>query len=141
MEVINKQNQPRVDEEWNSRRLQGRTFRNDYHHNASMLNHSLHCDLKVDLPVFNGENVDDWLFCLEEYFDFVAIPMEQQVKLVSLHMVGPTYSWYKWLVCNDYPNDWFVFFAADQQHFGTYLFENSQEALKELHQSGLVVEY
>lgn len=56
-------------------------------------------------------------------------------------MVGPTYSWYKWMVRNNCTNDWFVFADALQKRFGFDLYENPQESLKEKKQEGIVVEY
>ena len=75
-------------------------------------NHVSHRDFKHDLPTFDGQNVDDWLFRLEEFFDLTATPMEQRIKIASFSMVGPAYSWYKWLVRNHYTQDWFVFVDA-----------------------------
>ena len=98
-------------------------------------------DFKIDLPAFNGEHVDDWLFRIEEYFDLVSTPLDHRVKIASLHMTEPAYAWYKWLVCNNYTNDWVIFSEVVRKRFGTSLFENPQEALKELRQTGTVAEY
>ena len=82
--------------------------------------------------MFNDDNVNDWLFRMEEYFDLALTPLEQRVKVASLHMVDPAYSWYKWLVRNEYTNDWLVFADVIQKRFGVTSFKNPQEALKEL---------
>ena len=69
---------------------------------------------KHEIPMFNGDDVDDWLFCIEEYFDVSGTPMDQRIKIASFYMVGPAYSWYKWLICNHYTQDWGVFVQAVQ---------------------------
>ena len=61
-----------------------------------------HKDLKRDLPMFDGNDIDDWIFRLEEFFDAARIPFEQCIKFASFHMVGPAYAWYKWLIRNNY---------------------------------------
>ena len=103
--------------------------------------HIVHKDLKRDLPTFDGTDVDDWLFRLEEYFDATGIPLEQRIKFASFHMIGLAYAWYKWLIRNDYTRDWLVFVDALQKRFGTNLYTNPQEALKELKQQGTVADY
>ena len=94
-----------------------------------------------DLPTFDGENVDDWLFRLEEYFDLSGTPSDQRVKIASFSMIGPAYSWYKWMIRNHHTEDWTVFMEAVQRRFGTDLYDNPQEALKELKQTGSLQEY
>ena len=56
-------------------------------------------------------------------------------------MTGPTYSWYKWMVQNGYAADWAMFVEALKKRFGSDLYENPQESLKELKQDGSVAEY
>ena len=110
-------------------------------HSTQVHSRGLPREFRVDLPAFHGDNVEDWLFRIEEYFDLASTPLEQRVKVPSLHMVGPAYSWYKWLVCNEYTNDWLAFANALQKCFGTTSFKNPQEALKELRQTRSVVEH
>ena len=71
-----------------------------------------HRDYKHDLPTFDGDNVNDWVFRFEEFFDLADIPMNQRVKIASFHMVGAAYAWYKWLMRNHYMQDWVVFVDA-----------------------------
>ena len=63
------------------------------------------------------------------------------MKVASFHMVGAAYSWYKWLVRNQYTDDWNEFTEALRNRFGTDFYKNPCEALKELHQTGSVAEY
>ncbi|KAJ1422271.1 Chromo-like domain superfamily [Sesbania bispinosa] len=70
-------------------------------------------------------------------FAQMCTPMDQRIKIASFYMVGPAYSWYKWVICNQYTQDWGVFVQAVQRRFGSDLYDNPQEALKELKQTGL----
>nr|KYP73805.1 hypothetical protein KK1_006461 [Cajanus cajan] len=56
-------------------------------------------------------------------------------------MVGSAYAWYKWIIRNNYTQDWLVFVDALYKRFGTDLYTNPQEALKELKQQGTVADY
>ena len=55
-------------------------------------------------------------------------------------MMGPAYAWYKWLTRNNYTQDWVVFAAAIRKCFVTNLYDNPQEALKELKQTGSIAD-
>nr|KYP36924.1 hypothetical protein KK1_041913 [Cajanus cajan] len=96
---------------------------------------------KINLPQFDGIDVDDWVFRLEEYFDVAKNPLEQRIKVARFHMIGPAYAWYKWMIHNDYTQDWKIFADALYKRFGSNLYTNPQEALKELKQEGTVKEY
>ena len=109
--------------------------------NSSTSNRVFHRDFKVDIPTFDGDNVDDWLFRIEEYFDVANTPEDQHIKIASFHMIEPAYAWYKWMIKNQYTQDWMIFADALQKRFGTNLYDNPREALKELKQQGTVAEY
>lgn len=98
-------------------------------------------DFKIDLPKFDGINVDDWIFHFEEYFDVAQTPLEQCIKVASFYMIGPAYVWYKWMIHKNYSQDWTIFVDALYKHFGSNLYTNPQEALTELKQQGTVKEY
>ena len=70
------------------------------HSNTS--NRAFHRDFKLDIPTFNGDNVDDWLFRIEEYFDMAKTLEDQHIKIASFHMIGLAYAWYKWMIKNQY---------------------------------------
>lgn len=40
---------------------------------------------KVDFPRFNGENVKEWLFKVEEFFGIDNTPFEIRVRLASIY--------------------------------------------------------
>lgn len=51
--------------------------------------------LRVDLPIFDGEGVEEWVFRVREYFNVYNDPEEWRIRLLSFHLVGPAYSWYR----------------------------------------------
>ena len=115
------------DEDVSSNRSHGRGNSEDAGHGHSGQTH--HRIPRNDLPHFNGEDVEDWLFRLDKYFDFATTPFDQRIKISSFYMTGPAYSWYKWMVQNGYATDWAMFVEALRKHFGADLYENPQESL------------
>ena len=134
MDLIKTQVTSREDSDSSSKSF--RSCVEDSRHGSSSQN--LQRGLKRDLPTFNNDDIDYWLFHLEEYMEMVDIAPEQRIKVDSLHMVGPAFSWYKWMVRNNITKDWFVLVEALQQRCGIDLYNNPQEALKE---NGTVAEY
>ncbi|MED6123751.1 hypothetical protein PIB30_052296 [Stylosanthes scabra] len=51
--------------------------------------------MKTELPMFDGEDVEEWTFRAREYFEAYAVPEDMRVRLLSFHMIGPTYTWYR----------------------------------------------
>lgn len=53
---------------------------------------------KVDFPRFNGEQVADWLFKVEEFFGIDCTPHELKVRMASIHFDGVASTWHHaWL--------------------------------------------
>lgn len=50
---------------------------------------------KVDFPRFNGENVKEWLFKVEEFFGIDNTPMELRVRLASIHYDQMAAAWHQ----------------------------------------------
>jgi len=51
--------------------------------------------IKVDIPYFDGNEAEDWVFKIQEFFEIYGTPEQQRIKLVSFHMTGAAYAWYK----------------------------------------------
>ncbi|KAF7824408.1 Transposon Ty3-I Gag-Pol polyprotein [Senna tora] len=49
-------------------------------------------NLKVEVPPFDGTNVEFWIFKIKELCDVHAIPREHRVQTASLQMTGPAYA-------------------------------------------------
>ena len=53
---------------------------------------------KVDFPRFNGENVKEWLFKVEEFFGIDNTPLDLKVRLASIHFDQLAAAWHQSLV-------------------------------------------
>lgn len=96
--------------------------------------------MKVEVPRFNGEEVEDWIFKIKD-FKIYGVSVDQRIKIASFHMEGAAYSWYKWVTKNELVQNWNEFLTALQLRFGTSLYDDPKAALKELKQTATVSEY
>jgi hypothetical protein len=57
--------------------------------------------MKMDLPSFNGqlqiEGFLDWLAVVERFFDYMEIPEDKKVKLVTYRLMGGASAWWEQL--------------------------------------------
>lgn len=70
-----------------------------------------------------------------------GVPIDQRIKIASFHMEGLVYTWYIWVIKNALVQTWAEFLNAWLLRFGTSLYDDPKAALKELKQTGTVVEY
>lgn len=47
--------------------------------------------MKVEVPRFNGEEGEDWVFKIKEVFEVYGVPNEQRIKIASFHMERAAY--------------------------------------------------
>lgn len=97
--------------------------------------------MKVEVPRFNGEDAEDWIFKIKEFFEIYGVLVEQRIKIFSFHMEGAAYSWYKWVIKNELVQSWNEFLTSLQLRFGTSLYDDPKDDLKELKQTSTVSEY
>ena len=51
---------------------------------------------KIELPTFDGENADDWVVRVEQYFELQAFTAEEKIRAVRMCFEGDALSWYHW---------------------------------------------
>lgn len=61
---------------------------------------------KLDVPTFNGEDVDGWLFQLDRYFEHHAVPLNQRLIVAIFHMSGEALKWLQWIYATHNIGDW-----------------------------------
>ena len=88
-ELIEKQLSSKHDSETTPPQTPLRSPKNDAASNSSSSSRISLREYKHDIPPLSGEDVDDWIFRIEEYFDIAGTPMDQRIKLASFYMVGP----------------------------------------------------
>lgn len=104
-------------------------------------NHQWARNLKVELPMFDGEGVDEWEFKVHQYFDVYDVPVDSRIRMLSFHLSGPALIWYKWGVNNNITYTRETFPHALTLRFGSNLFHDHKAAHKELKQVSSIAEY
>ena len=46
------------------------------------------------MPVFTGENLDDWIFRADRYFATYGLTEEEKLVVAAMSLDGDTLSWY-----------------------------------------------
>ena len=49
--------------------------------------------LRAELPMFDGEGVDEWVFKVKEYFEVYDVLVDMRIRMISFHLSGPAYTW------------------------------------------------
>ena len=50
---------------------------------------------KVEMPIFNGDDLDSWLFCAERYFLIHKLTESEKITVSTISFEGPTLNWYR----------------------------------------------
>lgn len=73
--------------------------------------------VKLDMPKFSGEDVEGWLFQVEEYFDFHGIPEESKMRICGFHMTKAALDWFRGLRRNNLLSTWARFVEDARERF------------------------
>ncbi|KAL9668312.1 hypothetical protein QQ045_002692 [Rhodiola kirilowii] len=97
--------------------------------------------LRIDVPVFQGEAVDGWLFQMERYFEHNRVILEQQMTIATFFMGGEALKWYQWMYATHQITDWFHFAHDVKQQFGPSVYYKVEVALNKLFHTTSVAKY
>ncbi|XP_076896743.1 uncharacterized protein LOC143549833 [Bidens hawaiensis] len=98
--------------------------------------------LKNQSPNFNRfKNPRGWTLKPEKYFRYYHIPDEEKVDVSSMHLEGDALDLYSWLSVDQTVSIWEELIQAFQKNFGPAEFENPDEYLISIKQTGYAQEY
>lgn len=96
---------------------------------------------KIDFPTFSSGDPRGWLLKAEKYFRYYQIPDEEKVEIASMHLEGDALYLYSWL-SDDHPiTFWEELVQVFTRNFGPAEFQNPDEFLCSIKQTGTVQEY
>ncbi|KAI4312947.1 hypothetical protein MLD38_023180 [Melastoma candidum] len=96
---------------------------------------------KIEFPDFDGNNLDDWLYKCNRYFELERTPEDAKVKLASLYMYGGALQWHYTFLRNRPVGEllgWTEYVAAVTKRFGREVFEDPMGRMKNLKQEGVL---
>ncbi|KAF5480441.1 hypothetical protein F2P56_001190 [Juglans regia] len=97
--------------------------------------------VRLDFPVFDGEDPHAWLYKIKQFFIFHNTLPEHRLRLVSIHMAGKALIWFQGLDESGLLGEWEEFVHALLICFGPCSLEDPMEPLTRLRQEGTVEEY
>ncbi|GKA10605.1 ty3-gypsy retrotransposon protein [Tanacetum coccineum] len=97
--------------------------------------------MRLDVPKFNGTDLDSWIFLIIEYFALLNTLVYQRLKVVGFNLVGEAAKWFRWKTQNKLITDWDGFVESMRNCFGPSKFEDPQGMLSKLLQTGTVAQY
>jgi len=94
--------------------------------------------VKLDFPRFDGKNVRDWVFRVEQFFDYYETPDYDRLTIALVHLDQDVIPWFKMMQrANPFPF-WRVFTRALKMDFGPSVHECPKSTLFKLMQTGTV---
>nr|GLL44635.1 uncharacterized protein LOC109179602 [Ipomoea trifida] len=97
--------------------------------------------MKLDVPKFSGEDPHQWIFNIQEYFDFHKVPEDQRLQIAGFSLEREASEWYRWTRRDNLIYGWHDFLEKIQHRFETHHFEDYQANLAKLTQKGSVADF
>ncbi|KAG6643376.1 hypothetical protein CIPAW_09G207300 [Carya illinoinensis] len=103
----------------------------------------MHSRVKLDFPRFAGEDPIMWLDRVKQYFSTQEIQGKRKVVLASFHLEGEANQWWQWYNRSHHGKtiSWHQFEKGILRRFGPTDFEDYDEALSKISQTGSFREY
>uniref|UniRef100_A0A251UI76 Putative retrotransposon gag domain, Retroviral aspartyl protease n=1 Tax=Helianthus annuus TaxID=4232 RepID=A0A251UI76_HELAN len=96
---------------------------------------------KMDFPTFSDGDPRGWVLKAEKYFRYYNIPEDEKVDVATMHFEGDALDFYSWLSTDQAIEFWDELVHALHKNFGPAEFQNPDEHLCNVRQTGTVQEY
>ncbi|KAD3640421.1 hypothetical protein E3N88_29644 [Mikania micrantha] len=96
---------------------------------------------KIEFPTFSGGDPRGWILKAEKYFCFYNTMDEEKVDVAAIHLEGDALDFYSWIAAEQDITYWDELVSAIQKHYGPPEFQNPDEYLCSVKQTGSVHEY
>nr|GMC60945.1 Transposon Ty3-G Gag-Pol polyprotein [Ipomoea batatas] len=97
--------------------------------------------MRLDIPKFGGEDPHQWIFNIQEYFNFHQTPEMQRLQIAGFCLEAEASEWFRWMKRNRMIFGWHDFLEKFAQRFGTTHFEDPLAELAKLTQTGTVADF
>ena len=96
---------------------------------------------RLEFPYFNGENLTGWIYKAKQFFRYQGTAPNEKVVLASFHLQDDALEWYQWYEQTQPNVTWEELTQALCIRFGPSDYEDFDEALAKLRQTGTIREY
>jgi len=97
--------------------------------------------VKLDFPRFNGSNVLEWIFKVEQFFTYYNTLNDHRLMIAAVHLDADVIPWFQMLTKNNPFHSWVGFTRALEMEFGPSPYECPRSTLFKLAQTGSVQDY
>lgn len=97
--------------------------------------------MKLEVPRFDGQDPLDWIFKIQQFFDYQGISDAERLTVASFYMEGPALCWYQWMSRNGFLTSWQAMLQALESRFAPSYYDDPYRALFKLQQRSSVNEY
>lgn len=97
--------------------------------------------MKLDVPRFDGTDPLDWIFKINQFFEYHVTLEHERLTIASFYMDDRALSWFQWMTSNDQFTSWPAFLQALQSRFAPSQYEDPTGALFKLMQRGTINSY
>ncbi|KAL0740429.1 hypothetical protein Bca4012_081942 [Brassica carinata] len=96
---------------------------------------------KMEILTFNGEDADEWVLRVEQYFEIIDFTEEEKLRDVRMCFVGESLLWYRWERDRNPFRSWAQLRRRVLAQYSEMQDTTAGERLLALHQEGSVREY
>ncbi|XP_012855103.1 PREDICTED: uncharacterized protein LOC105974534 [Erythranthe guttata] len=96
---------------------------------------------KMEFPRFDGGDPRGWILKAEKYFRYYQTPEEIKVDIAAMYLEGDALDLFSWLNNERTLVYWEELVKALQKNYGPAEFQNPDEHLCSIHQTGTIQEY
>ncbi|GJZ19340.1 ty3-gypsy retrotransposon protein [Tanacetum coccineum] len=90
---------------------------------------------KLEIPLFSGDLVLEWLFQIKRFFEYYRTPTSNKLQIASFYMTGGALQWFHWMYQTHQLSTWEAFSHALEVRFGKSSFVNYEADLFKLKQT------
>ncbi|XP_058751457.1 uncharacterized protein LOC131624517 [Vicia villosa] len=98
-------------------------------------------NVKLDFPRFDGTEVLNWIFKVEQFFDYYSTPDNQRLTIAAVHLDKDVVPWYQMITRNNPFRSWGAFTRALELEYGPSPYESPRPTLFKLTQTSTISEY
>ncbi|KAL8143387.1 hypothetical protein V2J09_016419 [Rumex salicifolius] len=96
---------------------------------------------KIDFPRFEGGDPRGWVLKADKYFRYFEVADDMKVEVAAMHLDGDALDLYAWVNGEGHILGWDDLVRVFQEHYGPPDFQNPDEFLCSVRQTGTIAEY
>ncbi|XP_061353237.1 uncharacterized protein LOC133298012 [Gastrolobium bilobum] len=97
--------------------------------------------VKMEIPSFEGQDPNNWIFKSELFFRLQQTPDHLQVQIAGLKMDGAAGDWFQWIFNSGTVQTWEEYTKAVRRRFGSSHYRDVRGVLAKLTQIGSLADY